>query len=60
MGSEPPGPEVSVSNLSSTGVLSLCNNDPMLLEEQWSELFGNSREFTRFDRFSRDEPGDGS
>ena len=52
-------PEVTVGNTSGAGVLNLLNNDQIWLkEEEWNELFGNSREFTSFDRFSSDETGD--
>ena len=59
MVSEPRDPEVNLGNTSSTGVSSLYNNDSLLLEEEWNELFKNSREFTSFDRYSSDEAGDG-
>ena len=44
MVSEPRDPEVNLGNTSSTGVSSLYSNDSLLLEEEWNELFKNSRE----------------
>ena len=45
MVSEPPSPEVTVGNTSGTGVSSLPNSERMVLsEEQWNELFGESKE----------------
>ena len=47
MVSASPGPNGTVGNTSGAGVLSLPINVTTLLEEeQWNELFGNSREFT--------------
>ena len=45
-----------MGNTSGTGVSSLSNDDQMLLEkEEWNELFGNSRQFKNFERFSSDK-----
>ena len=53
MVSEPPSPEVTVGNTSGTGVSSLPNSERMVLnEEQWNELFGESKEFSSFEGFS--------
>ena len=53
---EPPVPEVTVGKTSGAGVSSLANDDQMMMEEkEWSELFGNRRDFTSFDRLSKDE-----
>ena len=44
------------SIISGAGVLSLPNDNQKLLEEEeWNELFGNSREFTNFEGFSSDQ-----
>ena len=52
MVSKPPGPEVTIGNTSGAEVPSLPNDDRMLLEEEeWNELFENSREFTNFEWF---------
>ena len=49
---KPPGPEVTIGKASGAGVPSLPNDDRMLLEEEeWNELFENSREFTNFEWF---------
>ena len=59
MVSEPPNQEVTMGNTFGTGVSSLSNDDQMLLEkEEWNELFGNSREFKNFERFSSDKSED--
>ena len=41
---------VKVGKTSGAGVSSLANDDQMMMEEEWSELFGNSRDFSSFDR----------
>ena len=51
MVSKPSNPDVTMG----AGVSHLPNYDGMLLEEEWNELFRNSREFTNFEVFSSDE-----
>ena len=55
MVSKPPNPCVTMGNTMGAGVSSLPNYDGMLLEEEWNELFRNSREFKNFEVFSSDE-----
>ena len=55
MVSKPPNPCVTMGNTMGDGVSSLPNYDGMLLEEEWNELFRNSREFKNFEVFSSDE-----
>ena len=51
-----PSPEVSMGNTSGAVISSFPNDDQMFLEEEaWNKLFGNSREFTNFEGFSRNK-----
>ena len=53
--SKPPNPDFTMGKTMGVGVSSLPNYDRMLHEEEWNELFGNSREFTNFEVFSSDD-----
>ena len=45
---KPPDLEVTMGNTSGVGYRVFSNDDRMLLEEEeWNELFGNSREFIK-------------
>lgn len=48
-------PYVTVDNTSGTEVLGLSHEDRILSEEEWNDLFGNSREFLSFDIFLNGE-----
>ena len=49
-----PGPEVTMGNTSGAVISSFPNDDDQMFlkEEAWNKLFGNSREFTKFEGFS--------
>ena len=50
--SKAPGTETAMGNTSNAGVSSLSNEDQMLLEEEkWNELFRNSIKFTKYEGF---------
>ena len=54
--SKAPGTETAMGNTSNAGVSSLSNEDQMLLEEEkWNELFRNSIKFTKYEGFSSDK-----